>query len=85
MDNNEIFMNTFIDKCAKLRATKFAEYGESYGNFGGVGILARMDDKMARVKNAFANNDSNRERIAIENVIDVVNYGVMYLMVADHD
>ena len=82
--NNDIFMQTFINKCAKLRAKKFSQYGESYGNFGGVGILARMDDKMARIKNSFKNNAINK-KITVDNVIDIVNYGVMYLMVSDDD
>jgi len=67
-----------------LFAKKNKDYGDSFVNFGTIGILVRMQDKINRIvtitKNgiSFVNDESLRDTL-----IDLMNYAAMGVMCID--
>jgi hypothetical protein len=61
------------------------ERGRKYGpgniaEFGEFGVLVRMSDKFARLRNGFQHFDDESLR---DTVLDVVGYGLIWLMLLD--
>ena len=64
---------------------KNKDYGDSYKEFGGIGILVRMNDKINRCLNITKNNVSmiNDENLR-DTLIDLHNYSTMAIMELDN-
>jgi len=67
----------------KLFRDKQYDYGpENISNFGDIGVLVRLNDKIERLKNLmFSNKEAHNESIA-DTWIDIGNYGLIGLMCA---
>ena len=70
----------------ELFKKKNADYGDAFANFGVVGVLVRMGDKIARLQSittkcvSLVNTESLRDTL-----IDLHNYSAMAIMLLDQD
>ena len=68
----------------ELFKKKNADYGDSFANYGPVGVIIRMGDKIGRLSNV-VNNGGNilvNESIR-DTLIDLHNYAAMAIMLLD--
>jgi hypothetical protein len=69
-----------------LFANKNKDYGDSFANFGPVGVIVRMGDKINRLTSI---NKSSIRMIETESIrdtlIDLHNYAAMAIMLMDED
>ena len=67
-----------------LFARKNADYGDAFANYGPVGVLVRMGDKLARLQSVTKNGITlvNDEKIR-DSLIDLHNYSAMAIMLLD--
>jgi len=66
---------------AKIFAKKQLDYGpNNIAEFGEAGVLVRMNDKMARLKNLILNNQTPRNEAIEDTLIDIANYALIFLM-----
>ena len=67
-----------------LFARKNADYGDAFANYGPVGVLVRMGDKLARLQSVTKNGISlvDDEKIR-DSLIDLHNYSAMAIMLLD--
>ena len=70
----------------KLFQKKNQDYGDAFANYGVIGVLIRMGDKIARVQSistksvSLVNSESLRDTL-----IDLHNYAAMAIMLLDED
>ena len=70
----------------ELFKKKNADYGDAFANYGVVGVLVRMGDKIARLQSittkcvSLINTESLRDTL-----IDLHNYSAMAIMLLDED
>jgi len=70
----------------ELFMKKNADYGDAFANYGVIGILVRMGDKISRLQSitskhiSLINNESLRDTL-----IDLHNYSAMAIMLLDED
>ena len=70
----------------ELFKKKNADYGDSFANFGPVGVIVRMGDKINRLSSVtkngvhFVDNESIRDTL-----IDLHNYAAMAVMLIDEE
>ena len=69
-----------------LFAKKNADYGDAFANYGAIGVLVRMGDKIQRLQSITAKNISlvNDEKIR-DTLIDLHNYSAMAIMLLDEN
>ena len=70
----------------ELFARKNADYGDAFANYGAVGVIVRMGDKIARLAN-ITNKGINLvedEKIR-DTLIDLHNYSAMAIMLMDEE
>ena len=70
----------------ELFARKNADYGDAFANYGAVGVIVRMGDKIARLAN-ITNKGINLvedEKIR-DTLIDLHNYSAMAIMLMDQE
>jgi hypothetical protein len=69
-----------------LFTKKNADYGDSFANYGPVGVIVRMGDKINRLSSVtkngvhFVDNESIRDTL-----IDLHNYAAMAVMLIDEE
>ena len=74
------------EEALALFEKKNADYGDAFAAYGGVGVLVRLGDKIARLRTVtktsvqFVNNESLRDTL-----IDLHNYAAMAIMLLDED
>ena len=70
----------------ELFKKKNADYGDAFANYGVVGVLVRMGDKIARLQSITTNYVSlvNTESLR-DTLIDLHNYSAMAIMLLDED
>tara|TARA_Y100000816_G_scaffold140095_1_gene99246 strand:+ start:1590 stop:1949 length:360 start_codon:yes stop_codon:yes gene_type:complete len=94
-DINPIY-NLESDRVSQMRAVqmeglelfkkKNTDYGDAFANYGVVGVLVRMGDKIARLQSittkrvSLINSESLRDTL-----IDLHNYSAMAIMLLDED
>ena len=70
----------------ELFKRKNADYGDAFANYGPIGVLVRMGDKIQRLSNitkkgvTMVNDESLRDTL-----IDLHNYSAMAIMLLDED
>ena len=70
----------------ELFKKKNADYGDAFANYGVIGVLVRMGDKIARLQSittktvSLVNSESLRDTL-----IDLHNYSAMAIMLLDED
>ena len=89
-DNNEVNRVSQMEKVQKegleLFKRKNADYGDAFANYGVVGVLVRMGDKISRLQSITAKSVSlvNTESLR-DTLIDLHNYSAMAIMLLDED
>ena len=79
-------MQKVHQEALELFKKKNADYGDSFANFGPVGVIIRMGDKINRLSSVtkngvhFVDNESIRDTL-----IDLHNYAAMAVMLIDED
>lgn len=70
----------------KLFEHKNKDYGDAFANYGTVGVLVRMGDKIARLQTISKNSVTfvNDEKMR-DTLIDLHNYAAMAIMCLDND
>ena len=70
----------------ELFKKKNTDYGDAFANYGVVGVLVRMGDKIARLQSITTNSVSlvNTESLR-DTLIDLHNYAAMAIMLLDKD
>ena len=68
----------------ELFKRKNADYGDAFANYGSVGVIVRMGDKIQRLVSVSNNNISliNTESLR-DTLIDLHNYSAMAIMLLD--
>ena len=68
----------------RLRWRKLNDYGASYRNFGPLGVVVRMSDKMSRLERLMK---SGKAMVSDENMrdtaLDLINYSGMLILLLD--
>jgi len=95
VDNNENNKNE-VDRVSQMEKVqkeglelfkkKNADYGDAFANYGVVGVLVRMGDKIARLQSITTKSVSlvNTESLR-DTLIDLHNYSAMAIMLLDED
>jgi len=84
INNRVVQMEKIQQTSLNLFSKKNKDYGDSFANYGTIGILVRMQDKINRIvsitKNGinFVNDESLRDTL-----IDLMNYSAMGIMCID--
>ena len=79
-------MKKFKKKGKQLFVKKNADYGDAFANYGPIGVLVRIGDKIQRLssitknKVQFVDNESIRDTL-----IDLHNYSAMAIMLLDEE
>jgi hypothetical protein len=86
----ENMRTTFNDIVGEMQETykkKNSDYGNSFNEtieeFGFVPAVARINDKVKRVKNIVKGQDMNYQESLRDNLMDIANYCVMTIMSID--
>ncbi len=77
-------METVQREGLELFKRKNADYGDSFANYGPVGVIVRMGDKIQRLSSVSKNGVTlvNNESIR-DTLIDLHNYAAMAIMLMD--
>lgn len=78
---------TVQDEGYELFKVKNSDYGNAFVEFGAIGILIRMNDKLKRAVNLCSKNvvTLNKSESLRDTLIDLHNYAAMLIMVLDTD
>ena len=70
----------------ELFKKKNVDYGDAFANYGAIGVLVRMGDKIQRLQSITSNNIIlvNDEKIR-DTLIDLHNYSAMAIMLLDEN
>ena len=74
------------DEAAKLFEKKNRDYGDAFANYGPIGVIVRMGDKINRLSSV-TNNGINlvKTESIRDTLIDLHNYSAMAIMLMDED
>jgi hypothetical protein len=88
MDNTDRVsqMESVQKEGLELFRKKNQDYGDAFANYGAIGILVRMGDKISRLQSISSKNISliNTESLR-DTLIDLHNYAAMAIMLIDED
>ena len=77
-------MRQVQDEALELFKKKNADYGDAFANYGPVGILVRMGDKISRLNHITKNGITLVENEKLKDtLIDLHNYAAMAIMLLD--
>ena len=84
MSNRVTQMREIQSEAFNLFKKKNADYGDSFANYGAIGVLVRMGDKIARLQSITNSNITlvNTESLR-DTLIDLHNYSAMAVMLLD--
>ena len=79
-------METIQKEGLELFGKKNQDYGDAFANYGVIGVLVRMGDKISRLQSITTNSISliNSESLR-DTLIDLHNYSAMAIMLIDED
>ena len=79
-------MKTIQEEGLALFAKKNQDYGDAFANYGTIGVLVRMGDKIARLQSISSKNITliNSESLR-DTLIDLHNYAAMAIMLLDEN
>ena len=86
MTNREEQYKKIHDEAFDLFKKKNADYGDAFANYGVIGVLVRMGDKISRLQSITTKcvNLVNTESLR-DTLIDLHNYSAMAIMLIDED
>ena len=77
-------LETIQNEARRLFAKKNADYGDAFAQYGPVGVLVRMGDKLARLQRITSSGVHLIETESIrDTLIDLHNYSAMAIMLLD--
>ena len=79
-ENPIILLDSFRVKGCELFSRKNADYGDAFANYGIVGVMVRMGDKIARINSLTKNKQQVGDESIADTFIDLYNYCIMALM-----
>jgi len=86
--NNEriLQMEAIQNEGLELFKKKNTDYGDAFANYGTIGVLVRIGDKISRLQSITTNKISliNTESLR-DTLIDLHNYSAMAIMLLDED
>tara|TARA_B100000925_G_C21781161_1_gene376305 strand:+ start:237 stop:653 length:417 start_codon:yes stop_codon:yes gene_type:complete len=79
-------LKTIQEEAAKLFERKNKDYGDAFANYGPIGVIVRMGDKINRLSSV-TNNGINliKTESIRDTLIDLHNYSAMAIMLMDED
>jgi len=79
---SKIHTYDILQKNAKeLFINKNADYGDAFANFGVVGVLVRIGDKVARLETSVSDKKFKvKDESILDTLIDLYNYSIMAMM-----
>jgi hypothetical protein len=77
--HNKTFTQTY-QECRSIFQKKNSDYGDSFVDFLGIGILVRLNDKINRTQNLFQNNLNINYESLDDTIIDSFNYIILALI-----
>ena len=79
-------MKKVQDEALELFKIKNKDYGDAFANYGPIGVLIRMGDKISRLNHVTKNgiNLVENEKIR-DTLIDLHNYAAMAIMLMDEN
>lgn len=80
---NHIYFKDVLLEAEELRWKKYQAYGNSYREFGLLGIAIKMNDKVSRINNLMKNKDKDYGKSIRDSAIDLLNYAAMFIMEYD--
>jgi hypothetical protein len=91
MTNNTVNTNKRVEQMMKVQAEglelferKNQDYGDAFANYGVIGVLVRMGDKIARLQSISTKSVSLVDSESLrDTLIDLHNYSAMALMLLD--
>ena len=88
-ENPIILLDKFRTNGCELFSRKNADYGDAFANYGIVGVMVRMGDKIARINSLSKNKGQVTDESIVDTFIDLYNYCIMTLMLicdsVEHD
>ena len=86
MDNRVNQFRTVQKEGLELFEKKNADYGDAFANYGPIGVIVRMGDKIQRLSSVSKNgiNLVNNESLR-DTLIDLHNYSAMAIMLLDEN
>jgi len=73
-------LSRFQDEARELFARKNADYGDAFADYGIVGVMVRMGDKIARISSLASKDAETTSESVADTYIDLYNYSIMALM-----
>ena len=91
--NNEVQRNERIEQMKtvqkeglELFSKKNKDYGDAFANYGTVGVLVRMGDKIQRLQSITTSGITlNKDEKLRDTLIDLHNYAAMAIMLLDEN
>jgi len=83
--NQILHMKQIQAEGLELFIRKNADYGDSYKQYGLIGVLVRLQDKINRALNITKNGISVKDESLRDTLIDLHNYAAMALMESDSE
>ena len=78
-------MKSIQEEALSLFERKNADYGDAFANFGVIGVLIRLNDKIQRCLNISKNNVHLIDESMRDTLLDMHNYSAMALMLLDEN
>ena len=86
MTNREEQMKNIQSEALTLFSKKNKDYGDAFANYGTIGVLVRMSDKISRsVSISTSSLILNKDEKLRDTLIDLHNYAAMAIMLIDED
>ena len=71
------------EEALELFKMKNKDYGDAFANYGSIGVLVRMGDKISRLVNIEKNKIEVKDEKMRDTLIDLHNYAAMAIMLLD--
>ena len=81
--NRIVQMKSIQEEALSLFERKNTDYGDAFVNFGVIGVLIRLNDKIQRCLNISKNNVHLVDESMRDTLLDMHNYSAMALMLLD--
>jgi hypothetical protein len=86
MTTREEQMKKIQTEALTLFSKKNQDYGDAFANYGTIGVLVRMSDKISRsVSISTSSLILNKDEKLRDTLIDLHNYAAMAIMLIDED
>lgn len=71
------------DECLEVFKKKNADYGDAFAQYGTIGVIVRIGDKISRLSTISKNKIEVKDESLRDTLLDLHNYAAMALMCLD--